>query len=207
MPVNYYSRSARVDLAARARELAASVDALAAKIAALHQDISTAEEAWPRAGFRCSTAIGSLRQAAQELRDTATDLDRIAAATVPGTCGVPWGVCPEHGNTLISSGGRTWCRDASCQRTWDYDRSGLPCTEPAHWTVTDRCVRWPRSDSPRIPGRGASHDPGGRAAGAAMTDRLIRITTALAVATVATVAAVISYRHAYELVSTHGETE
>lgn len=39
-----------------------------------------------------------------------------------------------------------------------------------------------------------------------MTDRLISITTALAVATVAAVAAVISYRHAYELVSTHGET-
>jgi peptidoglycan/LPS O-acetylase OafA/YrhL len=39
-----------------------------------------------------------------------------------------------------------------------------------------------------------------------MTDRLIRVTTALAVATVAAVAAVISYRHAYELVSTHGET-
>jgi hypothetical protein len=34
----------------------------------------------------------------------------------------------------------------------------------------------------------------------------IRIATALAVATVAAVAAVISYRHAYELVSTHGET-
>jgi hypothetical protein len=39
-----------------------------------------------------------------------------------------------------------------------------------------------------------------------MTDKLIRITTALAVAGVATVAAIISYRHAYELVSTHGET-
>jgi Protein of unknown function (DUF2637) len=39
-----------------------------------------------------------------------------------------------------------------------------------------------------------------------VTDRLIRLTTALAVATVAAVAAVISYRHAYELVSTHGET-
>src|SRR5262245_2848488 len=39
-----------------------------------------------------------------------------------------------------------------------------------------------------------------------MTDRLIRLATALAVATVAAVAAVISYRHAYELVSTHGET-
>lgn len=39
-----------------------------------------------------------------------------------------------------------------------------------------------------------------------MTDRLIRITTAAAVATVATVAAVISYRHACELAGTHGET-
>ena len=39
-----------------------------------------------------------------------------------------------------------------------------------------------------------------------MTDRLIGITTALAVATVAAVAAVISYRHAYELVSSHGES-
>ncbi len=36
-----------------------------------------------------------------------------------------------------------------------------------------------------------------------MTDRLIRITAALAVAAVA---AVFSYRHAYELVSTHGKT-
>ena len=36
-----------------------------------------------------------------------------------------------------------------------------------------------------------------------MADRLIRVTTALAVAAVA---AVISYRHAYELVTTHGET-
>jgi hypothetical protein len=35
-------------------------------------------------------------------------------------------------------------------------------------------------------------------------NKFIRITTALAVATVA---AVISYRHAYELVSTHGEME
>ncbi len=39
-----------------------------------------------------------------------------------------------------------------------------------------------------------------------MTDRLIRLTTALAVATVAAVAAVISYRHAYEPVRSHGES-
>lgn len=39
-----------------------------------------------------------------------------------------------------------------------------------------------------------------------MMDRLIRITTALAVVAVAGVAAIISYQHAYELVSSHGET-
>lgn len=39
-----------------------------------------------------------------------------------------------------------------------------------------------------------------------MTDRLIRITTTLAVLTVAGVAAIISYQHAYELVSSHGES-
>ncbi|GAA1024677.1 hypothetical protein Aple_103650 [Acrocarpospora pleiomorpha] len=39
-----------------------------------------------------------------------------------------------------------------------------------------------------------------------MVERLIRITTALAVLAVAAVAAVISYQHAYELVSSHGES-
>jgi hypothetical protein len=39
-----------------------------------------------------------------------------------------------------------------------------------------------------------------------VTDRLIRITTALAVMAVAVVAAVISYQHAYELVRSHGES-
>jgi hypothetical protein len=38
-----------------------------------------------------------------------------------------------------------------------------------------------------------------------VTDRLIRITTALAVVAVAGVAAIISYQHAYELVSSYGE--
>jgi uncharacterized protein DUF2637 len=47
------------------------------------------------------------------------------------------------------------------------------------------------------------NDPAPR--GAAVTDRLIRITTALAVVAVACVAAIISYQDAYELVSTHGE--
>jgi len=39
-----------------------------------------------------------------------------------------------------------------------------------------------------------------------VTDQLIKITTALAVIAVAGVAAIISYQHAYELVTSHGET-
>ena len=39
-----------------------------------------------------------------------------------------------------------------------------------------------------------------------MTDRLIRITTALAVVAVAVIAAIISYQHVYELVRSHGES-
>jgi hypothetical protein len=38
-----------------------------------------------------------------------------------------------------------------------------------------------------------------------VTDRLIKITTALAVVAVAGVAAIISYQHAFELVTSHGE--
>jgi hypothetical protein len=39
-----------------------------------------------------------------------------------------------------------------------------------------------------------------------MTDKLIRLTTALAVLAVAVIAAIISYQHAYELIRAHGET-
>ena len=39
-----------------------------------------------------------------------------------------------------------------------------------------------------------------------MADRLIRLITAPAVVVVVGVAALISYRHAYELVTSHGET-
>jgi hypothetical protein len=129
-----------VDIADRARGLASRADALAAKIAALHHDIRAAEgEPVRSAGFRCNTAAASMRQAAGELRDTAADLDRISAASAPGTCSIPWGVCPEHGNTLVSTAGRTWCRELGCQRRWDHDRVASPCAEAARWTITDQC--------------------------------------------------------------------
>jgi hypothetical protein len=56
----------------------------------------------------------------------------------PGACAVPWGVCPGHGSTLTSTGGKAWRCVGGCGRKWDYDRVGLPCIEPARWTVTDK---------------------------------------------------------------------
>jgi hypothetical protein len=65
-----------------------------------------------------------MRFASTELGDAADHLDRIAAAMKPGVCPVPWGVCPEHGNTLTSTARKTWCRAVGCGRTWAYDRGG-----------------------------------------------------------------------------------
>ena len=41
------------------------------------------------------------------------------------------------GNTLRSSGGKTWCQDLTCGRRWDYDRLGVPCGEPVTSAVID----------------------------------------------------------------------
>lgn len=62
----------------------------------------------------------------QALRSTAAD---------PSRCTVPWGVCPEHGATLKSSGGRAWCMDLACLNAWTYDRLDAACTEPATHTI------------------------------------------------------------------------
>lgn len=50
-------------------------------------------------------------------------------------CGADWGVCPDHGNTLASSGGTTRCK--VCGRTWSYDRVQRPCEEPAAFELRD----------------------------------------------------------------------
>jgi hypothetical protein len=123
----------------RALGLAVRAAALADEIDALHEAIRTArDEPVRRAGFRCDSAIGLVRQASTELGDTVDLLERVSAALRPGSCPVPWGVCPEHGNTLTSAGRKTWCRAPGCGRIWPYDRVGLPCIEPAQWQVTDQ---------------------------------------------------------------------
>ena len=136
--INDSSRYA-ASVAGRALSLAIRIEALVDEAKNIQRDIQAArDEPVRRAGFRCDNAIGYMRQASAELQDTADQLERITAALKPGACPVPWGVCPEHGNTLTSSGGKTWCREIRCARRWDYDRVGLPCVEPARWKVTDR---------------------------------------------------------------------
>ncbi|GHE72016.1 hypothetical protein GCM10018785_45340 [Streptomyces longispororuber] len=68
---------------------------------------------------------------AQALQSTAAD---------PSRCTVPWGVCPDHGDTLTSraratEGFDSWCTDVTRFNVWPYDRLDADCTEPATHTV------------------------------------------------------------------------
>jgi hypothetical protein len=60
-------------------------------------------------------AVAAAREALElEIR---IETDRVLAADTT-RCAARWGVCPEHGNTLCSSGERTWCARPGCGRTW-----------------------------------------------------------------------------------------
>jgi hypothetical protein len=55
---------------------------------------------------------------------------------LPPRCAAEWGICPDHGPTLTSSGGVCWCHWPGCGRRWDYDRLGEDCAEPGTHRVT-----------------------------------------------------------------------
>lgn len=114
------------DLAARAAQL---VDAIEAARAGLAGDNHTRQT-----GYRLADAAGWARQVGADLAATADDLARLRSRG-PGTCPAEWGCCPDHGGTLRGSGGRSWCTHPGCGRTWEYDRDGQPCTEPAAYEV------------------------------------------------------------------------
>ena len=90
-----------------------------------------------QATFRMDDLAGQLEQAAEELRATASDVARARTARDDRLCGLPSGACPDHGATLASSGGRSWCTQPGCGRQWDYDRLGTPCQEPVSHQITD----------------------------------------------------------------------
>ena len=94
---------------------------------------------WRAPRRRPKVRSGQLRQVAAEIQQTAEDLARIRTrdgALSRPTCKAEWEACPEHGATLTSTRGSSTCR--VCGRSWDWDRFGLPCTEPAAFRVQDR---------------------------------------------------------------------
>ncbi|MEV6179971.1 hypothetical protein [Streptomyces sp. NPDC052015] len=121
---------------AELRALMAEATALQGRINDVQERLRASEETRHTA-FRLDDAAGRVAQAGEALGETASDLARTRAARDPKLCDVPWGVCPDHGNTLRGSGGRAWCTDPTCGRSWDYDRLGNACAEPATHTVTD----------------------------------------------------------------------
>ena len=126
---------------AELRELAASAEALAEAITAVHRRMGAAPDgATRRVGARLDEAIGATIEAGRELAATAEDLARVRARS---DCPVEWGCCPAHGATLCFSEGRCWCTAPGCGRQWDYDRAALPCCEPVAFAVADRTgQRW-----------------------------------------------------------------
>ncbi|MFI5614645.1 hypothetical protein [Amycolatopsis sp. NPDC051903] len=124
---------------AQLRVLAADVRALRQRAVELGAAFTaSADEGIRRIGYLVDDdGHGFLEGYLADLDRAVELLVRHRAAAGPGLCGVPWGVCPQHGNTLRSSGGRTWCTATGCDRSWNYDRLGAPCGEPVAATITD----------------------------------------------------------------------
>ncbi|MER5890042.1 hypothetical protein ABT160_39985 [Streptomyces sp. NPDC001941] len=117
------------------RDLSAAAEALAERIEAAHAALRAAEGT-AQVGFLLDAAAGRVRDAAAALQNTSEDLARARTGRDPNLCGVPWGICPEHGNTLTVSGGKTWCSSLACGRIWPYDRLSTPCAEPVRFKVS-----------------------------------------------------------------------
>lgn len=62
----------------------------------------------------------------------------VAGIDTAPLCGIRWGICPDHGPTLASSGGVSWCDFPACERRWAYDRLAQPCAEVTTHRITDR---------------------------------------------------------------------
>ncbi|MEO3800094.1 hypothetical protein [Nonomuraea sp. B1E8] len=114
---------------ARLRDLASRAEALTAEVLALCDRAAQPE---PEPVTTARQAASRLARGAEDLHRAAADLARLQVQP----CGLPWGVCPEHGNTLSSRAGVTTCR--VCGHAWDHDRLGRPCEEPVTWKVVDR---------------------------------------------------------------------
>jgi hypothetical protein len=116
------------------------VDEIAVAAMALSDDLQAATRAMPESvesrRFRreLDGAAVTFRLIAGELESTAGDLVRMAAHE-GRTCGVSWGVCPDHGITLMEVGDEVSCRVFGC----DLEQTEVAerCAQPVAYRVVD----------------------------------------------------------------------
>jgi hypothetical protein len=116
------------------------VDEIAVAAMALSDDLHAATRGLPESvesrRFRrdLDDAADTFRTVAAELESTAGDLIRMAAREGQ-TCGVGWGICPDHGITLMEVGDVVTCRVFGC----DLEQAGVAerCAQPVVYRVVD----------------------------------------------------------------------
>ena len=116
------------------------VDEIALAAMALSENLEAATRGLPESiesrRFRrdLDDAAGTFRSVASELETTAGNLIRLAA-NEGQTCGVTWGICPDHGLTLMNVGEAVTCHVLGCHR----ENEGVAerCTKPVAYRVVD----------------------------------------------------------------------
>jgi hypothetical protein len=116
------------------------VDEIAVAAMALSENLLDATKGLPESvesrQFRrdLDEAADTFRTVAGELETTAGNLVRLAA-TEGQSCGVAWGICPDHGLTLMNVGEVVTCHVLGCYR--EQEAVVEPCTQPVAYRVVD----------------------------------------------------------------------
>ncbi|WP_148256689.1 hypothetical protein [Kribbella flavida] len=116
------------------------VDEIALAAKALSEDLLAATQGLPESVASrqlrrdLDEAADTFRALASELQSTAGDLIRLAASEGQ-VCGVTWGVCPDHGLTLVNVGEAASCHVLGCHQ--EQVAPAEPCTQPVAYKVVD----------------------------------------------------------------------
>ncbi|WP_433158978.1 hypothetical protein [Kribbella sp. CA-247076] len=116
------------------------VDEIAVAAMALSENLQAATRGMPESPqlrrFRADLdqAASTFRAVANELEATAGSLIRLAA-NEGQACGVGWGVCPEHGLTLMNVGETVTCHVLGCRR--ENEGAVERCEHPVAYRVVD----------------------------------------------------------------------
>ncbi|MFG1622257.1 hypothetical protein [Kribbella sp. NPDC049227] len=116
------------------------VDEIAVAAMALSENLQAATRGMPESvelrRFRreLDQAASTFRTIAGELEATAGSLVRLAANEAQA-CGVGWGVCPEHGLTLMNVGDTVTCHILGCHR--QNEGAVERCQHPVAYRVVD----------------------------------------------------------------------